>query len=259
VLSAFRSDPRLPSADLEWRFARRRPPVSLRALLALGVSAALLSAPGEATATPLRGSVGPLVAMFFFAGLLLVREWPDALLQSAWLAGTALAIFLFLVGTRYRPVWLWVAGKSLVRRTAFARFNPATPSAAQDHEVRQFPIDREALLHMARQCFVDLQAAWDQGDVEGLRRRTTLPMLTELLQELAVRGEGPNRTDVVTLDASLLGLEKWDGGYVASVQFSGMIRESAEHGAVPFKEVWMLTSYGDQSTEWRLARQQALL
>jgi predicted lipid-binding transport protein (Tim44 family) len=115
------------------------------------------------------------------------------------------------------------------------------------------------LLGTARQCFLDLQAAWDAADVEGMRRRTTPHMLDELLQELTLRGEGPNRTDVVTLEASLLALEKWDGRFVASVQFSGMIRESAEFGAAPFKEVWMLTCHEDEATDWRLARQQALL
>jgi hypothetical protein len=260
MLSALRSAPG-SFAALERRIASGRGcRFSLRALLAVAVSGMLVSAPGEATAATFRGSAAPLVAMVFFAGLLLVREWPAALLESAWVAGTLFAICLWLVGTRYRPVWLWLAGKSLARRTAFARFNPATPSVAQDNdEPERISLDREALLRTARQCFLDLQAAWDQGVVEGLRRRTTPHMLNDLLQELAMRGDGPNRTDVVTLEATLISLENWDGGYVASVQFSGMIRESAEHGAAPFKEVWMLTRREDDATDWRLARQQALL
>jgi hypothetical protein len=230
----------------------------LRPFLALGITALLASAPADATAATLRSSAAPLAAMVFFAGLLLVREWPAVLLDPIWLAGTLFAVCIWLVGTRYRLAWLWLARKSLVRRTAFARFNPATPSVAQVDPPCQTSVEQEVLLCAARQCFLDLQAAWDRGDVEGLRRRTTSHMLSDLLQELTMRGEGPNRTDVVTLDASLLTLEKWDGRYVASVQFSGMIRESAEHGAAPFKEVWMLTSEGE-TTDWRLARQQALL
>ena len=231
--------------------------IAWRPLLALGTTALLAAAPAEAAAAPLRASAAPLAAMVFFAGLFLVREWPGVLLESAWLAGTLFAVCVWLVGMRYRPVWLSLAGKSLVRRTAFARFNPATPLAARDDGLGE--IDRDALLCVARQCFLDLQAAWDQGDIDGMRRRTTSHMLDDLLQELTMRGEGPNRTDVVTLDASLLILEKWDRRYVASVQFSGMIRESAEHGAAPFKEVWMLTCSDDDVADWRLARQQALL
>ena len=104
-----------------------------------------------------------------------------------------------------------------------------------------------------------LQAAWDLGDLERLRAHTTPQMFDDLLQELPMRGTGPNRTDVLTLDAVLLGFEQIDSRYVASVEFSGMIRESAECGAAPFKEVWMLICAGDEMRDWRLARQQALL
>jgi len=245
-----------------WALLSRKEVLSgplLRPLLALGISALLASTPGDATAGTLRGSTAPLAAMVFFAGLLLVREWPGLLLDPTWVAGTLFAICIWLVGTRYRPAWLWLARKSLVRRTAFARFNPATPSVAQDERRSPTSDEHELLLSAARQCFLELQAAWDRGDIEGLRRRTTAHMLDDLLQELTMRGEGLNRTDVVTLDAALLTLEKWEGRYVANVQFSGMIRESAELGAAPFKEVWMLTSLEGEAPDWRLARQQALL
>ena len=232
---------------------------SLRPLLALGITALLASAPADATAATLRASSAPFAAMVFFAGLLLVREWPGVFLDPVWASGTLFAICIWLVGTRYRPGWLWLARKSLVRRTAFARFNPAPSSVAQDDPSSQTSDEHELLLSAARQCFLELQAAWDRGDVEGLRRRTTAHMLDDLLQELTMRGDGLNRTDVVTLDASLLTLEKWDGCYVANVQFSGMIRESADLGAAPFKEVWMLTSAEGEAPDWRLARQQALL
>ena len=47
--------------------------------------------------------------------------------------------------------------------------------------------------------------------------------------------------------------------WLASVEFSGLIRESAEKGAVPFRELWMLAAAKDGAPSWRLARQQALL
>jgi predicted lipid-binding transport protein (Tim44 family) len=104
-----------------------------------------------------------------------------------------------------------------------------------------------------------LQAAWDAGDVEELRRYTTAEMLDELLQELPIRGPGENRTDVVTLDAALLALEQIGSRHVASIEFSGMIRESSEQGAAPFKELWLLTRHTEDHSGWRLARHQALM
>jgi len=220
--------------------------------LAFAVVLALPS--GEAAAATLRSSGTPVAAMVFFAALLVVREWPIALMESAWLMGTLFAAAVWLVGARYRPAWFWLASKSLVRRNAFARLNPAAGTGRQDLVPHS-----ERTLVAAKHCFVALQAAWDVGDVEMLRAHTTPQMLSDLLQELPMRGPGPNRTDVVTLDAVLLALEKIGPRYVASVEFSGMIRESSERGAAPFKEVWMLTCSEDEMRDWRLARQQALL
>ena len=47
--------------------------------------------------------------------------------------------------------------------------------------------------------------------------------------------------------------------YVVSVEFSGLLRESAEAGAVPFRELWLLTQSKREAAAWRLARHQALL
>jgi hypothetical protein len=70
---------------------------------------------------------------------------------------------------------------------------------------------------------------------------------------------GPSRTDVITLHATLLDVEELGAAWLASVEFSGLIRESAEQGAVPFRELWMLAAAKDGAPSWRLARQQALL
>jgi hypothetical protein len=83
-------------------------------------------------------------------------------------------------------------------------------------------------------------------------------MLQELLPVLTSRA-GTSRTEVVTLHAELLDVEELGAAWLASVEFSGLIRESAERGAVPFRELWMLAAAKDGAPSWRLARQQALL
>lgn len=232
-----------------WAISGRAPTA-----FALVVTLALAVPSADASASTLRASATPVAAMVFFAALLVVREWPTAAMDSAWVMGTLLAVGVWLVGSRYRLAWFWLASKSIVRRTAFARSNPVAPVRARD-----LVPHRERTLSAAKQCFLALQAAWDLGDVERLRAHTTPQMLDDLLQELPMRGTSPNRTDVVTLDAVLLAFEKVGTRYVASVEFSGMIRESAERGAAPFKEVWMLICAEDEMRDWRLARQQALL
>ncbi len=95
--------------------------------------------------------------------------------------------------------------------------------------------------------------------MQALGQLTTPDMLQELLPVLNNRGGAPSRTDVITLHAELLGLEELGPSWLASVEFSGLIRESAEQGAVPFRELWMLAAAKDGTPSWRLARQQALL
>ena len=121
-------------------------------------------------------------------------------------------------------------------------------------------LDGEQVLAAARGRFMRLQAAWDAADVSALRSLTTPEMLEELLHVLTARESRTSRTDVISLHAELLGLEELGAAYLASIEFSGLIRESAEQGEVPFRELWMLAgSKDDGAPSWRLARQQALL
>ena len=225
---------------------------------ALALALSFAFAADDASAAAVRSSATALSALAVFAALLFIREWPVALTGSIWAAGTLFAAALWLWRARLRPEWFSSGSGTRNRAT---RNRPLVPTGAFNGSgaVPANDAEPDSVLTAARHCFVSLQGAWDAGDIEGMRRHTTSEMLDELVQELPMRGAGPNRTDVVTLDAALLGLEEFGSRYIASVQFSGMIRESTEQGAAPFKEVWMLTCPKDELPAWRLARHQALL
>lgn len=114
----------------------------------------------------------------------------------------------------------------------------------------------------ARRNFITLQAAWDKADVATLRSMMTDAMLDEIRSQLAEReaqGAGqPNQTDVVMLEAQLLGIEEVGGAYMASVEFSGMIREEPSAGPSPFREVWNMSKPKDGRSGWLVAGVQAL-
>ena len=118
--------------------------------------------------------------------------------------------------------------------------------------------DERALLGAARRQFLSLQAAWDAGDLDTLRSLTTESMFADLAAELPLRGAAPNRTDVLSLEAHLISLEAMGPLELASIEFSGVVRECDALGAMPFREVWMLAREPSEGG-WRLARQQALL
>lgn len=139
--------------------------------------------------------------------------------------------------------WAW--------RKAVAVATPAGHAALKAAQV-------EDLLRVARQSFVELQAAWDRGDVGALRQLTTEPLLEDLRDQLAQRGPAPNRTEVVRLDARLLALDELHEAFVASVEFSGLIREQKDAGASPFRELWLLANVKAAGRGWQLARVQSL-
>ena len=122
--------------------------------------------------------------------------------------------------------------------------------------------DADGFLAAAKRNFVSLQDAWDRSDIPSLRAMMTDSMLTEIKSQLADReshiGAQVNKTDVVLLEASLLGIEELDDAYMASVEFSGMIREEPSAGPSPFREVWNMTKPKTGNTGWLVAGVQAL-
>ncbi len=121
--------------------------------------------------------------------------------------------------------------------------------------------DTEGFLKAAKANFVTLQAAWDKSDVASLRAMMTDTMLLEIQSQLAERethtGGSSNQTEVVMIEAHLLGIEELASEYMASVEFSGMIREEPSAGPSPFREVWNMTK-PKNGGGWLVAGVQAL-
>lgn len=120
--------------------------------------------------------------------------------------------------------------------------------------------DTEGFLGAAKRNFVMLQDAWDRGDIGTLKSMMTDEMLGEIKSQLAQRerdNSGAGKTDVEMLEAKLLGIEDTGEDYLASVEFSGMIREEPSAGASSFREVWNM-SKPKSGGGWLVAGVQAL-
>jgi len=118
--------------------------------------------------------------------------------------------------------------------------------------------DVESFLRNAKTYFIRLQAAWDRGDVNDIREFTTPEMFGELRLQLQERGASANVTDVVSLDAVFYGVERVGDEYIASVKFSGMIREADHAPTEPFTEAWNLSKPVNGDGGWVLAGIQQL-
>lgn len=110
--------------------------------------------------------------------------------------------------------------------------------------------DTSAFLATAKSQFVEIQKVWDSGDLDKLRDYMTDDLIAEVKPEILARTSG-NNTEVVLLNAELLGIEAVAGGHLASVRYSGMLREDKEAEAFRFEEVWNL--YKADNAGWLLA------
>lgn len=101
--------------------------------------------------------------------------------------------------------------------------------------------DVQAFLRVAKLNFVRLQASNDAKNIEDIREFTTPEMFAEIRLQMTERGDAPQQTDVVRLDADLLEVSTEGSQHVASVRFTGLVREEAGTSAAPFDEIWHLT------------------
>ncbi|MCG5072797.1 Tim44 domain-containing protein [Paraburkholderia tagetis] len=131
--------------------------------------------------------------------------------------------------------------------------NPLTTPQIDTAPAVPAGFDTEAFLRNAKVYFVRLQAAWDVGNVEDIREFTTPEMFAEIRVDLSARGTQPNQTDVVQLNADVLAVEERGNEYLASVRFSGLIREEAGATAAPFVEIWNLSKSRTSGEGWLLA------
>jgi predicted lipid-binding transport protein (Tim44 family) len=119
-------------------------------------------------------------------------------------------------------------GGSFAGSAPVAAASPAVPAG----------FDVDGFLRTAKVCFIRMQASYDAGNLQDLREFTSPEMFAELKLEIEDRKGAANQTDVTTLDAGLLAVQRVDNDDMASVRFSGMIREQADAPAESFDEVW---------------------
>lgn len=170
-------------------------------------------------------------------------------------------------GPRAVPAYGAYQGASLNEAQPVA-FEPVMPAgapalaapAAAAHTPWGVPADFDTagFLRAAKSNYIRLQAAWDKADVEDIRTFTTPEVFAELRMQIQERGAQAEYTDVVAIDAELLGIENDGREYLASVKFWGQMKPAANALPEAFQEVWNLSKPVNGSTGWMLAGIQQL-
>jgi predicted lipid-binding transport protein (Tim44 family) len=137
--------------------------------------------------------------------------------------------------------------------TGFGGGVPAAGPAAV--EAKRYPpgFDVAQFAQHAKLNFIKLQAANDQGDLSAMRDFMTPELYAQIETDIKARGQAVQKTDVVTLNAEVLEVITEGDVYVASVNFSGMIREELDGAAAPFGETWHLEKPLNGRTGWLIS------
>lgn len=211
------------------------------------------------------GALGSILPMILLAGVafLLFRMYqnrkggsnvPSAFSAQTSYAGASAAP-LPEIGSRIEPQSFQSEAGS-----ATGSATPGSSFGSSDQGTWAIPADFDvpAFLRNAKTYFIRLQAAWDKADINDIHEFTTAEMYAEIKLQIQERGTSANVTDVVTIDAELLGLETVGNDYLASVKFTGMIKEDPKAPAEAFKEVWNLSKPLNGQGGWALAGIQQL-
>jgi predicted lipid-binding transport protein (Tim44 family) len=157
------------------------------------------------------------------------------------------------IGSRVEPVQ-----PAAFQSPSYASGSDASNAAVATSFGVPADFDTAGFVRNSKTYFIRLQAAWDKGDANDVREFTTPEMFAEIKLQLQERGASANHTDVVSIDAEVLGVETVGDDYLASVKFSGMIREEENAAAEPFTEVWNLAKPVSGNGGWVLAGIQQL-
>jgi predicted lipid-binding transport protein (Tim44 family) len=220
-----------------------------------------------ATATPAQqpaaGSkwLGPLAGLALGAGLaalFLNNGWAGllagVLLIGLIVAAAALAARALSRGRVARePLQYAGAGAGGGNQPTFGTLPGGAHSVAAT--TGRWPADFNAgeFLRHARLNFVRLQEAYDRKDLSMMRDFLAPEVYREIDADIRSAGPADDPTEVLTLEAEVLEVAQEAGSWIASVRFTGMLRDSSARDAAPFSEIWHLEKPVDGRSGWVVA------
>ncbi len=209
---------------------------------------------------PLAGlAAGGLLASLFFGDGFEGFQIMDFLLIAALVIG-GLMLFRAMRRRAQPPAMAGAyAGPAAGARPATGMALPtgmgsAAPTAVAGQNEAPSWFDGPAFLEGSKAHFIRLQAAWDQADFGDIREYTTPELFAELQRERQRLGEDPQHTEVVTLNAEITGVRREGDLAIASIEFSGLIREEQSGSANPFREIWHVQhDWQSREGDWLIA------
>jgi predicted lipid-binding transport protein (Tim44 family) len=222
-------------------------------------ASAAAPAPGAAPAPAGNRWLGPLAGLAIGAGL-------GAMFAGGGLGGgmggilmalLAAGVVMFLISKFRKPQPIQYAGSGApytqpdaARQNVYGNSAPVFANTASGIPA-DFPV--ESFLRSAKTSFIRLQAANDRKDLSDIREYTTPEMFAEISMQLQERDNTPQTTEVLVINGELLGVANEGDFAIASVRFTGQLREN---NGTPenVDEIWHVQkNLHDQNSVWLLA------
>jgi predicted lipid-binding transport protein (Tim44 family) len=205
---------------------------------------------------PLAGlAAGGLLASLFMGGAFDGIKMMDILMM---LAIAAAVFFIFRAMRRNSAPQPIPAAAGGMQYSGYSQ-QPAAQSLAggstpATSSTRPAWFEDEPFLRQAKANFLRLQDANDKGDINDIREFTTPEIFAEISLQIQERGSKPQHTEVVTLNAEMADVVTEGDQVIASVRFSGLIREEEGASAESFNEIWHIQKSTSQSNgSWFIA------
>lgn len=227
-------------------------------------------APAAAPAAPSTGSkwggalaglaAGGLLAALFMGGAFENINMMDMLIIALLIGGVFFIIRMMRKPrTEQQSPAMQYSGMNAAAQDRFTPppFSPAAANTGDSATQRpNIPADFkvEPFLKHAKASFIALQAAHDRGDIEEIRDYATPEMLAEISTQIQERDGAHQQSEVMFIDANLLEVETTGDAAIASVRFTGQIRELPDGEPDAFDEIWHVQkNLRDPQATWLLA------
>lgn len=217
-------------------------------------AAAPAPAGGRSWLGPLAGlAAGGLLASMFMGGAFDGLKMFDILLMIGLAAGV---YFLFRrmrqAQAAQTPQNMQFAGMPQPVQMPGQHLSGGAMPAVADTRPSWF--EDEPFLRGAKGHFIRLQEAYDRGDLQDIREYATPEVFAEIQLQIQERGSAKNKTDVLQLNAEMINVVTEGDLVIASVRFSGMLREEDGTAPTALNEVWHIQkSAKDQNASWFVA------
>lgn len=142
-----------------------------------------------------------------------------------------------------------------MQRQGFDAAPAAAVGAAVGGNLNNVPagFDAEGFQRIAKMIFIRLQAANDARNLEDIREYTTPELFAEIKMNWMEQASGPQKTDVVSLNAEVVDVTEEAARYIVSVRFTGLLREDAHAAPEAIDETWHLTKPRSGDSGWLVA------